>query len=245
MAYDYLDKAGATYIVGKVKTLLSGKVDAATGKSLSTNDYTTAEKDKLSGIAEGANKTTVDTALSPTSTNPVQNKVINTALAGKVSTVSGKGLSTNDYTTTEKNKLSGIDEGANKYSLPTASSTTLGGVKVGAGLTINSGVLSATGGGTADAVDWSNVTNKPTAVSAFTNDSGFQTASQVESIASTKIEAVVGSAPAALDTLKEIADALGNDADFAGTITTQLSAKVNTSDMVAITNTEIDAMFTS
>lgn len=116
---------------------------------------------------------------------------------------------------------------------------------MGAGLTINSGVLSATGGGTADAVDWSNVTNKPTTVSAFTNDSGFQTASQVESIASTKIEAVVGSAPAALDTLKEIADALGNDADFAGTITTQLSAKVNTSDMVAITNTEIDAMFTS
>lgn len=245
MAYDYLDKAGATYIVGKVKALLGGKVDTATGKGLSTNDYTTAEKDKLSGIAEGANKTTVDTALSSTSTNPVQNKVINTALAGKVSTVSGKGLSTNDYTTTEKNKLSGIDEGANKYSLPTASSTTLGGVKVGAGLTINSGVLSATGGGTADAVDWSNVTNKPTAVSAFTNDSGFQTASQVESIASTKIEAVVGSAPAALDTLKEIADALGNDADFAGTITTQLSAKVNTSDMVAITNTEIDAMFTS
>lgn len=35
---------------------LSGKVDKVTGKGLSTNDYTTAEKTKLAGIAEGANK---------------------------------------------------------------------------------------------------------------------------------------------------------------------------------------------
>lgn len=35
---------------------LSGKVDKVAGKSLSTNDYTTAEKTKLAGIAEGANK---------------------------------------------------------------------------------------------------------------------------------------------------------------------------------------------
>ena len=47
------------------------------------------------------------------------------------------------------------------YVLPTASATTLGGIKVGAGLTISSGVLSATGGGTADSVEWSNITNKP------------------------------------------------------------------------------------
>ena len=56
---------------------------------------------------------------------------------------SGKGLSTNDYTTTEKNKLAGIASNANNYSLPTASSTVLGGVKVGANLSISSGVLSA------------------------------------------------------------------------------------------------------
>lgn len=35
---------------------LSGKVDKVVGKDLSTNDYTTAEKTKLAGIAEGANK---------------------------------------------------------------------------------------------------------------------------------------------------------------------------------------------
>lgn len=42
-----------------------------------------SDKSKLDGIASGANKTTVDSALSSTSTNPVQNKVINSALAGK------------------------------------------------------------------------------------------------------------------------------------------------------------------
>lgn len=81
-----------------------------------------------------------------------------------------KVLSTNDYTTAEKNKLAGIAEGANNYSLPTASADTLGGVKVGSGLAINNGVLSATGGGTADSVDWSNVQNRPTKLSEFTND---------------------------------------------------------------------------
>lgn len=47
------------------------------------------------------------------------------------------------------------------YELPVASATALGGVKVGSGLSITNGVLSATGGGTADSVDWSKVQNKP------------------------------------------------------------------------------------
>lgn len=88
----------------------STKVDKVSGKALSTNDFTNAYKTKLDGIAEGANKTTVDTALSATSTNPVQNKAINTALGNKVDKVSGKGLSTNDYTTAEKNKLAGFSD---------------------------------------------------------------------------------------------------------------------------------------
>ena len=57
-------------------------------------------------------KENVDSSLSSSSTNPVQNKVINTALNNKVDKVSGKQLSTNDYTTTEKNKLAGIASGA-------------------------------------------------------------------------------------------------------------------------------------
>lgn len=71
-------------------TALNGK--ASTGHthsaaSTTANGFMSKEdKTKLNGIATGANKTTVDSALSSTSTNPVQNKVINTALAGKAST---------------------------------------------------------------------------------------------------------------------------------------------------------------
>lgn len=50
----------------------------------------------------------IDSALSTTSENPVQNKVITAALNDKVSTVDGKGLSTEDYTTAEKTKLAGL-----------------------------------------------------------------------------------------------------------------------------------------
>lgn len=53
------------------------------------------------------------------------------------------------------------------YVLPIASETVLGGVKVGTGLSITSGVLSVNGGGTADSVDWNNIQNKP---SVFTPD---------------------------------------------------------------------------
>lgn len=59
---------------------ISDKVDKETGKGLSTNDYTTTEKNKLTDIEEGANKTIVDNALSASSTNPVQNNVVNTAI---------------------------------------------------------------------------------------------------------------------------------------------------------------------
>lgn len=62
----------------------------------------------------------------------------------KVDKEAGKGLSTNDFTDTLKNKLDAIDEGANNYELPKASSTVLGGIKVGTNLSIDAnGVLSA------------------------------------------------------------------------------------------------------
>ena len=66
-----------------VTTQLGGKVDKVEGKELSSNDYTDAEKTKLAGVATGANKTVIDSVLSTSSTNPVQNKVIQSALAGK------------------------------------------------------------------------------------------------------------------------------------------------------------------
>lgn len=55
---------------------------------------TSADRTKLNGIASGVNKTTVDSSLSSSSTNPVQNKVVNSALAGKSNTNHTHDLST-------------------------------------------------------------------------------------------------------------------------------------------------------
>lgn len=109
---------------------ISGKVDKVSGKQLSTNDYTTNEKNKLSSIASGAQVNVIETVKVDGTALNVSNKSVNIDISGKVDKVSGKGLSTNDYTTTEKNKLAGIDKQANKYVLPAAQSSVIGGVKV-------------------------------------------------------------------------------------------------------------------
>lgn len=61
---------------------------------------------------------TIDDELSSSSINPVENRVITNALADKVDKVSGKGLSTEDFTTAEKTKLGTVETNANYYVLP-------------------------------------------------------------------------------------------------------------------------------
>ena len=60
MAVEYLDKSGLTLLISKIKSALGGKVDVVSGKGLSTNDYTSAEKQKLSGIASGAQENVIE-----------------------------------------------------------------------------------------------------------------------------------------------------------------------------------------
>ena len=93
-----------------VNTSLSLKIDKVIGKDLSTNDYTTAEKTKLAAIS-GTN--TGDQDLSGLATNTAlalkaNTTDVTTGLATKVDKVTGKALSTNDYTTAEKSKLAAI-----------------------------------------------------------------------------------------------------------------------------------------
>lgn len=70
--------------LSSIKNQLSNKVDKVSGKGLSTNDYTTAEKQKLAGIAAQANKTTVENVLTSTSTtnalSAAQGKALKDAL---------------------------------------------------------------------------------------------------------------------------------------------------------------------
>ena len=71
------------------------------------------EEAMFDGLNNGSGSSIiVDDVISSTSTNPVQNKIIKAALDNKVDKVTGKGLSTEDYTTAEKNKLAGIEDGA-------------------------------------------------------------------------------------------------------------------------------------
>lgn len=83
----FLNETGLGQVWSKIKTKVSSiestisdineaKVDKVNGKGLSTNDYTTTEKNKLAGIAAGATKVLVDNALSSTSENAIQNKVV-------------------------------------------------------------------------------------------------------------------------------------------------------------------------
>ena len=85
----YKDKAGNTYLMLPITTVdnVDGLEEALAVKAGTSVASTTAnglmsstDKSKLDGIANGANKTTVDSTMSTTSTNPVQNKVIAAAI---------------------------------------------------------------------------------------------------------------------------------------------------------------------
>ena len=71
-------------------TELNNALNEKAGKDVATQSVnglmSSADKTKLDGIEEGANKTVVDAALNSTSTNTVQNKVVDAALAGKANT---------------------------------------------------------------------------------------------------------------------------------------------------------------
>jgi lysophospholipase L1-like esterase len=124
-------------VVDALNGAIGNKVDKVTGKGLSSNDYTTEEKNKLSGLSNyndtelrglinnKADKTAIPTKVSQLTNDSnyltsipseyvteteLNNKGYATTsqLANKVDKVDGKGLSTNDYTTAEKTKLAGL-----------------------------------------------------------------------------------------------------------------------------------------
>lgn len=123
--------------------------------------------------------------------------------ASKVSKEVGKKLSSNDFTDEDKAKLAGIESGA----------------QVNTVTSVNGRTGAVTGLAEASAV--------PTKVSQLTNDSKFQTESQVNAT----VQKVVGAAPEALDTLEEIADKLKDNDDAVAGIVTTLATKANKSEI--------------
>lgn len=104
----------------------------------------------------------------------------------------------NNYTTDEKNKLSGIADGAE--------------------VNVNADWIATSG----DA----EILNKPTTVSGYGITDAY-TKTEVDTEISTAINGLIDTAPATLDTLNELAAALGDDANFATTVTTSIGTKVS------------------
>lgn len=135
-------------IVAEQSAQLKQTFDKA-GKDLKAFVNTHITELELGTAAESLGAKTPDGL---TSTVQAELNAVNVLVAGKADAVEGKQLSTEDYTTEEKDKLEGIEENANNYELPEASTTTLGGIKVdGSTIVVENGVAKAKA---ADAADY-------------------------------------------------------------------------------------------
>lgn len=142
MADKLVAKTQLEYFKGKLDAKNDEKyVAKEAGKVLSTNDFTNAYKTKLDGIAEGANKTIVDSTLNKESTNPVQNKVI----ATKLEEITSQGGEPNTIETIKVNGFPLTPDGSKAVNI-----------------------------------------SVPTKVSNLKNDSGYQTAANVEQTLTSK-----------------------------------------------------------
>lgn len=153
------DRPVDAYTKEETQALLLTKVDKVSGMGLSQESYTTAEKQKLAGIEAGATAVTVDSALSSTSTNPVQNQAVyadkqkQDAALAEVENKGAKNVLDNQHlvmssgtgvTITSNNdgtyNLSGTPTGTATYLYTTAANfSSLYGTEIGKSYTITAG----------------------------------------------------------------------------------------------------------
>ena len=100
------------------------KVDKVEGKGLSTNDYTTAEKSKLAGIASGAQVNVIESVKVNGTAQTVSSKAVNIAVPSKTSDITNDSNfavdsayvhTDNNYTTADKNKLNAFSAASSYY----------------------------------------------------------------------------------------------------------------------------------
>ena len=142
LAQEILDRTQADTTINNTVTAEQTRAEKAEQKL--TSDLA-SEVTRAKG-AESANTTAIANEVErATGVEETLNSNITQLQTQKVDKVEGKGLSTNDYTTPEKNKLAAIEAEANKYVLPAATASALGGVKIGSNITLaNGGTISIT-----------------------------------------------------------------------------------------------------
>ena len=168
--------------VTNLQTALTSKQDAIVGAASTITEDNLATDRALvsnsSGKVAVSNVTSTELGYLDGVTSNVQTQLDKKLEKAPVTSVNSKTgavqLNASDIgalpdTTVIPSKTSQLDNDSGFISeLPIASTTQLGGVKVGTGLSVTeNGVLSATGGGTADAVEWNNVLDKPTTIAGY------------------------------------------------------------------------------
>lgn len=149
LAQEILDRTQADTTINNNISSLTNTVTAEQTRAENAEQKLTSdlasEVTRAKG-AESANATAIANEVErATGVEETLNSNITQLQTQKVDKVEGKGLSTNDYTTPEKNKLAAIEAEANKYVLPAATASALGGVKIGSNITLaNGGTISIT-----------------------------------------------------------------------------------------------------
>ena len=130
--------------IGKLEKAMDGKSSTSHTHSSYVNQDAFSNV-KVGDVTVAADSTTdtltlvsgINVTITPDATNDT------ITIAAKDTTYDAVTTSTSGLmSAADKTKLDGIDSGANKYTLPTASSTTLGGVKVGSNISVSSGTIS-------------------------------------------------------------------------------------------------------
>ena len=198
----------ALSVVNKAVNIdLTNYVEKDGSKGLSTEDFTTAYKNKLDTLTSGAGEANVIEAVKVNGTSlAVTSKAVNIDLTSYVQKDGSKVLSTNDYTTADKNKLAGIASGATKNSagtnvsiasdgainVATGSASTLGVLKVGSNLSVNNGTISLSSANVTNALGFTPVSVNTTYPAASTTTNGIMSSTDKQKLDSVTSGAVVG-----------------------------------------------------
>jgi hypothetical protein len=237
-----LDENGVLYMWSKVKTFVSdaiGKISIPSKTSDLTNDsgYITKSDVPVCAAASTVTPKMDGTAALGTDSGFARGDHVHPSDTSKVDKEDGMGLSTNDYTTAEKEKLKGIDEGANKYSLPDATTTTKGGVMLSISTSDTSTTKAATPSAVKAAYDLANGKQSPaTSLAGY----GIQ-----DAYTKTEVDGLVSSAlhyKGTKDTYADLPTSGNALGDVWNVATADSNHGVNTGDNVAWNGTDWDVL---